>query len=362
MKINKELENEIKYLDKIMQDNIDAAEFFNNFQIDLEDQLSLDNIEEENKIHYLLQNYAYKYLEYEFDFDDENDYSFYDEYLYKAVTKVDKEEYLSNPYLNNVYLDKKEHKLNNLALRYLKYKKYELFPLDEIKVDDKYQELSQIGYFDGDITYPALMEKNDVWMSVNPNEIKTMDKHIKTAKGDVLVLGLGLGYYPYMISLKEEVNRIVIIEKSKDVIDIFNKYLFNDFPHKNKITIIEDDAIKYLKENDKYTTFDVVFCDIWHNPNDGWKYFYQLKQIEKSSKKHFQYWLDKSLFALTRRYILTILVEQLSNEEIHYDEALNDDDKAINLLYKKIKDITLESKEDLYRLLSDEYLNDILMR
>ena len=42
-------------------------------------------------------------------------------------------------------------------------------------------------------------------MSLNPYEIRTMENAIITARGKVLTLGLGLGYYAYMVHLKEEV-------------------------------------------------------------------------------------------------------------------------------------------------------------
>ena len=41
--------------------------------------------------------------------------------------------------------------------------------------------------------------------------------------GGVLVLGLGLGYYPFMISKFDHVNEIVIVERQKEVIELFNK-------------------------------------------------------------------------------------------------------------------------------------------
>ena len=80
-----------------------------------------------------------------------------------------------------------------------------------------------------DYKYLTLSKDNVIWMSINPNEINTMDEDIKFMHGNILVLGLGLGYISYMLSLKDDINSITIIEKDKEIINLFNKYLLNNF-------------------------------------------------------------------------------------------------------------------------------------
>ena len=89
-------------------------------------------------------------------------------------------------------------------------------------------------------------------MSLIPHEINTMKHHIIDAFGNVLVLGLGLGYYVFHIARKKDVDKITIIEKDKRVIKIFKENLLPYFENKDKITIIEDDAIKYLSTPKDY--------------------------------------------------------------------------------------------------------------
>ena len=86
-----------------------------------------------------------------------------------------------------------------------------MLPYDDIDIKDNFIEVSKIGYFNKSFKY-LVVNKNDVtWMSTDPNEINTMKDAINNAKGNVLVFGLGLGYYAYMISLKKEVKKITII-------------------------------------------------------------------------------------------------------------------------------------------------------
>ena len=50
----------------------------------------------------------------------------------------------------------------------------------------------------------------------------SMKNPIKNAHGKVLTTGLGLGYFSYMASLKEDVSEIVIIERDEKVIKLWN--------------------------------------------------------------------------------------------------------------------------------------------
>ena len=246
-------------------------------------------------------------------------------------------------------------------LKYMSFKAYQPLPLDEIIVDenDYYLERSPLSYCLKEEQYLALSHKDEVWMSITPNEINTMQPYIDVAKGDVLVLGLGLGYYPFMVSLKDGVKSVTIIEMDKTIIDIFKKNILPFFPHKEKIHIVEADAFNYLKNNkNEYTT---VFADLWHNPVDGLPLYIKLKQLEKSSHTIYQYWLEKSLIALGRRCLLTIYEEALENyKDKDYLKAQNQIDSIINRLYFKTKNITINTYDDIFNLLSDRSIKQLI--
>ena len=283
---------------------------------------------------------------------------FLDTYLIPAVKEVKEEEFLSNPYLKAIKIT--NQKRGKYVLGTLSYSPYELFALDDVKVDlDTYFELSQIGYFTKEYSYPYLGTKDSVWMSINPNEIKTMDKHIELAKGDVLVLGLGMGYFPFMIANKEEVKSITIIEKDQNIIDLFNEFIFPQFNHKNKIKIIKDDAFSYLN-NIKDDRYHMVFADLWHSAEDGIIPFLRLKELEGKLNIPFMYWIDTSLYSMVRRCIITILIEHLENEHPRYDIAHDEMDKAINYIYKKIQTRNINNESDIKELISDKGIDKIL--
>ena len=289
---------------------------------------------------------------YQLDKNNDENVSIMNEYFLNNFKALKNDEYLSNPYVETI---KEAGRYRKYALKMLKYEPYQLFAYDEIKVTKDYKEYSAIGYFKKPFSYLALTEGNDVWMSLNPNEIETMKQYIASAKGNVLVLGLGMGYVPFMMSLKDEVKKITIVEKDPDIISLFNNLIYPHFTNKNKIEIIKDDAVNYVKSHQKY---DYIFADLWHDPEDGLNLFIKLKRINRN----IPCWLETSLIALLRRCMVTLLEETLQgSNEGDYMHARTTTDKVINRFYLKTKNILLENKEDVFNLLRDETLWSLVM-
>lgn len=196
-------------------------------------------------------------------------------------------------------------------------------------------------------------------MSITPHEIYTMKDDINKVSGNVLVLGLGLGYFLYMISLKEDVKKITVIEKDKNIINIFKSLLFSKF-NQEKIEIIEADAIDYLNENKKQ--YDYVYCDLYHNQFDALPLYIKIKNVEKQYEKTtFLYWIETSIIALIRRCVLSLLEEQYDNlKEDNYLKSENDIDKLINALYFRTKNIQINNEIQLKEFLSKENILNLI--
>ena len=284
------------------------------------------------------------------DRDDQETYDILKEFVHDRIKCLDKKTYENDLYAKTVTSN---GSYNGYSIKKISYEPYQTFPYDEINVNDKYQELSNIGFFKEKFSYLALCEGQNVWMSLNPNEIETMKPFIEKAQDEVLVLGLGMGYGPFMMANKPEVKHITIIEKDKNIINLFNKVLFPSFRNKNKITIICDDAISYSANKKKY---DYIFADLWHDPDDGLDLFIKLKRINKN----IDCWLETSLIALLRRCMVTLIEESLEGlDEKAYKHAKTPTDRVINNFYQKTKNITLRDVNDLDNLLKDETLIDL---
>lgn len=274
-----------------------------------------------------------------------------DAYILNNLKKLNPNTYLDNEYAKSI---KATGKYKKYALKYITYEPYQLFAYDDISLNEDIEN-SHIGYFDHKFSYLALTQGNNIWMSLNPNEIETMKPYIDKAKGSVLVLGLGLGYVPFMMALKPEVKSITIVEKDPEIICLFNSLIYPNFKNKEKIKIIEDDAINYVSKNNK---FDYIFADLWHSPEDGLSLFVQLKRINKS----IDCWLEVSMYALLRRCMISLIEENtLGYEEENYRFAKTYTDKVINKYYQKTKNLTLNSDEDLNKLLDNKNLLSFLI-
>ncbi|MCQ2815082.1 MAG: hypothetical protein MJ227_02175 [Bacilli bacterium] len=288
----------------------------------------------------------------ELDMENMENISIVNKYIRPYLNEVKIQDFSQNPYYFTVKINEIEE--NGLKLFTDHYSEYELFPIDDIYVDSSsnFEEFTPVGFSQKAIPFIALNENGKTWMSITPNEINTMQKGIKESDGNVLVAGLGLGYYPFMISLKENVKSITIIENNQIVIELFTKYLLPQFPNKKKIKIIHCDAIEFIKNNQ--TKYDYAYIDLWHNPNDGLPIYLQIKKIENKSKVNkFGYWLEEGIKQLYRRCFLIVIEEILNGAtEKDFKKSFNDIDKVINKLYFETKNVTFNSYDDIIKFLN----------
>lgn len=106
-----------------------------------------------------------------------------------------------------------------------------------------------------------LKENNNVIMKLNNYEIEGTYETIKMARGRVGIVGLGIGYSAIEIASKEEVNEVIVYEKSNEIIEMFNKNfskvrLVEEYL--SKIKIINCNAFDAEKQK-----FDCFFADIY---------------------------------------------------------------------------------------------------
>jgi hypothetical protein len=282
------------------------------------------------------------------------------DYIYPGISELDPSLIKDNEYIKTIGLN--EDKNKGIALSTNVIPAFSGMIFDDLKVekDSYYKEITNLGFFKEDISYPVLIEDDVIWMSINPNEINTMKKGINEATGNVLTLGLGLGYYAFMVALKDSVTSVTIIENNQDTIGIFNKNILPKFKNKEKIKIINSDAFDYLN-NVKDKDFDYIFSDIWHNPNDGISSYLKIKKYEnKLIGTKFGYWLETGLICLFRRCLITLLEEEINgSNDSNYQTVEIETDDIINKAHFYLKNKEINSYQDIKELLSDESLKEI---
>ena len=227
--------------------------------------------------------------------------------------------FTNNPYyqaLKNVSFEEDGWKLETK-----KMKAFTLFPYDEQYHYGANSILKMsLGYFTKDYDYPTISLYDQEWMSLNPHEIRTMEMPIQVAKGKVLTLGLGLGYFAYMAHLKEEVKEVYIVEMDLELIKLFQKHLLPLFPYKEKIHIIKADALVHINQiNDR--DYDFIFADLWHDVSDGLPTYIKLQErFSKFTYTKRHYWIENSLITYLRLLLIGVIKDEYYKNENEYDE------------------------------------------
>lgn len=245
------------------------------------------------------------------------------------LTPYKSKEYKENPFVKNIRLDK--IRSNNVLITKGTFYKEQIF-LDNTYTVSNMKETANLGYFDEDITFSIVYHCDLPWMSIIPSEINTMKDDIEKMSGNVLVLGCGLGYIAYMLSLKEEVKEITIIDRNFNIVNMFKKYILPQF-ETSKINIILDDAVDYVAKN--ANKYDYVYVDIWYNGQDGLPLYLKVKKIEQKYKDvKFLYWIEDEIIQQIRIGICEHIIEDnLSESEFKYLENV----KTISDLFELLE-------------------------
>lgn len=295
-----------------------------------------------------------------FDIVDETDSKILDDAIEYYLKELDIKDLTNNPYYKDIKI--KNENSEKYKLSYESYKPYQAFPYDDIEVDSSnyFLEKSKIGYYKENVKFPVIKTKEGtIWMAITPNEINT-SLFLNNLKGNVCIFGLGLGYYAYMCSINKDVSQITIIEKDKEIIELFKREILPQFENKNKINILNCDAIDYIKI--KHNSYNYALVDLWHDGNDGLPLYKEFKTYEDNFEGcKFYYWLEESIIAILRRCVIVIIEESLLNyNDDNYLEESNEIDKIINDLYFKTKNLNITNFQQIKNLLSKENLIKLL--
>ncbi|MBR2615339.1 MAG: hypothetical protein IKC69_01525 [Clostridia bacterium] len=208
--------------------------------------------------------------------------------LFSEAKRLDPKEFFADPYLATVPI--RERRIGKILLTEAHYERGEYFQYDMPRLDEELV-VPRIGFFPKKVRFPAVYEGNVPWVSVCPSEVYSMTPDVADAHGRVLVLGLGLGYYPFHVSLIDKVREITVVEKSPEILKIFREELLPHFPKKEKIRLVEADAFRFMEEveNGRY---DFCYADIWEGWVDGAACYEKLLPHEKRLFDcEFRYWI-----------------------------------------------------------------------
>ncbi|MBQ4072033.1 MAG: hypothetical protein IJD51_06460 [Clostridia bacterium] len=232
------------------------------------------------------------------------------EYLNRSVTLLDTKKYTENPYYKSVAPE--EGKEGRFEIRWEYYPPYRAAISGDMTLDRDFTEIPPLGFFTEGFRFPAVLEDGNEWMTLTPVDVDTVEDAISAAHGKVVTFGLGLGYYTYMVSEKEEVESITVVELSESVIKLFRERILPRFSHPEKVRIVCADAFRYAEEVMPKEGFDYAFVDTWRDASDGLPMYEKMKALEHlSAKTEFSYWIEGHILSRRRSLRYAELCEKV---------------------------------------------------
>ena len=274
-------------------------------------------------------------------------------------------EIMDNPYFRHIRVEGKTA-AHHLALTVNDYLPGEFIQTyhEGFSEDDPFRAQTA-GFFDGKVTFPVLLENGEVWMSLVLSEIESMKDSIEKAKGRVITYGLGLGYYAFMASEKDDVDSVTVVELNPHVISLFREKLLPQFPHSHKIHMISGDALRFV-DSQKDGDFDYGFSDFWAGIHDGLRLYLDfMPRTARFRKTVHDYWIENYMAEYYfRPALMEWIMEEVMGKRIRLPGFPKKERKAMDGLLRFLSGEPgiMERKRDLMALLKTENLVSLMRR
>lgn len=179
------------------------------------------------------------------------------------------------------------------------------------------------------VSYTILKDKNGIWMTDVPAEQASAHGALRKCKGRVLVGGLGLGYFAKKLQEKDNVTSVIIVEISKDVINLVWRHLKLD----KRFIIVCMDIKKYLKKYTSNRRFDWVYLDVWHADSE-YEFMDNVLPLKRLAHKyvcdkvnHVLSWQEDVMLGQIHTGLITRI-------QLNFDEIISMNTEKFNKEYK----------------------------
>ncbi|MGL5978634.1 MAG: hypothetical protein ACRCZJ_06555 [Erysipelotrichaceae bacterium] len=241
---------------------------------------------------------------------------------------LDTKAFQETPYQKNIRLDQ----IQSNGFRFVRetMQANTLFNADCLRPDPnrELQDWMVLRALDAPYEATVLLQDDEVWMLDVPSEANTIDPFAAKAQGDVLCFGLGIGYFIYMAALNPKVTSITVVEKSKEVIAMFQQDILPQFPAGLKLNIIEGDAFAYFNQA-TLSNYDYTFVDIWRSNDDGFEMIQALLEQYLPPFTTTDFWIEPNCMELLSGVVF------LYFQNMYYQKKQTHPDPYINALLKK---------------------------
>ncbi len=237
----------------------------------------------------------------------------------------------------------------------------ELFNSDSVQKDPN-RELNdwmKLRAMDRNFDAIYLCQDEEDWMVDAPSEAATNDIPASKARGKVVTFGLGIGYFIFMAMHNPEVKEITCVENSAEVIAMFDRFLYPQFPQDIPLHIIHGDAFDYFNK-DFLQNFDYIYTDIWKSSNDGLKIIEKLLHQYVPPFSSSDFWIEDSCEEVMWTLIFLYFDCRAHNQKIEVNPHYEEEMKKI-CKYFDCKDETITDSEQIKFYMYDcETIRNIL--
>lgn len=345
----------------------DSLEFYNKFSEDVTEQLSdtnsvtldietnnIDDIvrqyqEDHSKLNPKLKDFEKAKIAYLIH-SAINDLSDLDAYPESFIEKVldngmiIPEDTFDNDEILKIYQEllKNDGAFGNLNLLEMIIQKNNLVNCDLPTLPRPFLYVPTFGFIQKQMYYPILvLEDEEIAYGLDPFDILSHRHYVERAHGNVLALGLNLGYFVGSASSLETVSKVTVVDHHHDLIESFKTLVLPKLEHKEKIEIIETNEIEYLKQVQD-GDYDYIFNDLKPKFSDL-KLYIQVKELVHGFKKSvIEHYFEEDFAFDLERYVINVIMKAQSESAGVYD---NDMSSIEHLeVYEKIQKLLSKAK------------------
>jgi hypothetical protein len=277
--------------------------------------------------------------------------------VFANMKEYSPEQFAKDSFLENVSLPLGEN--HGFLFGFQDVKKGQLFHYDSPQ-EKGYGDIPRLGYFNDAARYPVITRDGKLFCALDPQYLETMKKQLPAASGDVLILGLKMGVYPYLVSGKDSVRTVTIIEQDPDVIAMFEEVILPQIPHAEKIIVLQEDPLAFVQKEWKKEYNFVLSCTDQDSLKATVSYL-TIKQTEKKHKKtKFAYWIEESILSNIKSALLVELMAQTSDEPERMYRTLEDDEegrKIFTAVHPFMDTLVIRSPKELQNLFNNRKLS-----
>lgn len=210
------------------------------------------------------------------------------------------------------------------------------------------------GFFNKAFDCPTIILRNKHKLSITPLDIKLSKIPLQIAKGKILILGLKLGYFAYLASLKQDVNEIDVVENNLELISLFKNILLPLFPQNKNVNVICADALDYLNSTQD-RQYDFIYVDLWDEAQKGIEQYLSVQKAFENFHitKRFCY-LENAIITQLCLLVIDVLIDSYE----HRNKPYRGLKRKIN---QSLKEVTLSNSYELDALLSIKGLRKLLL-